>query len=140
MFLLQYITIIIRICKPSIIFFNDPSITTKTTSDKYTCAAVEAANFTAKDIGFINAAGPKGNQAVAVRIRGDMGAFFNCRFDGYQDTLYLHMWRQFLRDCTITGTIDFIFGNSAVVFQNCDIYVNRPKDGQYNTVTASGKS
>jgi pectinesterase len=88
---------------------------------------------------FSNSAGAAGNQAVALRIKGDQSAFLNCRFDGYQDTLYVHCWRQFFRDCTITGTIDFIFGNSGAVFQNCDIIVNAPDPGQQNTVTASGK-
>jgi pectinesterase len=102
-------------------------------------AVVEAKAFTAKDMGFNNTAGPKGEQAVAFRIKADQGAFLNCRFDGFQDTLYVHCWRQFFRDCTITGTVDFIFGNSGAVFQNCDIYVNLPGDQQKNTVTASGK-
>jgi len=39
------------------------------------------------------------------------------------------------------GTVDFIFGNAAVVFQNCMIYYARnPMIGQQNTVTAQGRT
>ncbi|KAK4853701.1 hypothetical protein QYF36_013224 [Acer negundo] len=37
------------------------------------------------------------------------------------------------------GTVDFIFGNAAAVFQNCDIHARRPNPGQKNMVTAQGR-
>ena len=43
--------------------------------------------FTAQNITFENSAGPVG-QAVAVRVDGDKVMFVNCRFLGFQDTLY----------------------------------------------------
>ncbi|KAL5678415.1 hypothetical protein ACJX0J_014546, partial [Zea mays] len=42
------------------------------------------------------------------------------------DTLYTHAQRQFFRDCWVTGTIDFMFGNSQVVLQNCLIQPQKP--------------
>lgn len=51
----------------------------------------------------------------------------------------VHSQRQFYRECYIYGTIDFIFGNAAVVFQQCIIYVRRPLKGQANMITAQGR-
>jgi pectinesterase len=84
---------------------------------------VFADDFTATNITFENSSGPVG-QAVAVRVDGDKVMFVNCRFLGYQDTLYPHgeRSRQYYKDCYIEGTVDFIFGWSTAVFENCDIH------------------
>ncbi|KAA0053577.1 pectinesterase 3 [Cucumis melo var. makuwa] len=101
--------------------------------------AVAGKGFIGKDMGFINTAGPAKHQAVAFRSGSDLSVMSGCSFDGYQDTLYAHSNRQFYRDCDITGTIDFIFGNAAVVFQNCNIRPRQPLPNQFNTITAQGK-
>ncbi|XP_038877946.1 pectinesterase 3 [Benincasa hispida] len=101
--------------------------------------AVAGKGFIGKDMGFINTAGPAKHQAVAFRSGSDLSVISGCSFDGYQDTLYAHSNRQFYRDCDITGTIDFIFGNAAVVFQNCNIRPRQPLPNQFNTITAQGK-
>ncbi|MBA0844199.1 hypothetical protein Goarm_001314, partial [Gossypium armourianum] len=95
--------------------------------------------FIAKSMGFQNTAGPEKHQAVALRIQSDKSAFFNCRIDAYQNTLYNQVNRQFFRNCVISGTIDFIFGDSSTVIQNSLIIVRRPMNNQFNTVTAQGK-
>ncbi|KAJ4848122.1 hypothetical protein Tsubulata_926172 [Turnera subulata] len=100
----------------------------------------EGRGFIAKDMGFKNTAGPQKEQAVAFRSSSDQSVFYRCSFDAYQDTLYTHSNRQFYRDCQITGTIDFIFGNAAVVFQNCTIRPRQPMKKQFNTITAQGKT
>ncbi|XP_052202883.1 pectinesterase [Diospyros lotus] len=109
-----------------------------TTFKSATVAAV-GDGFIAQDIWFQNTAGPQKHQAVALRVGADQSVINRCRIDAYQDTLYTHSNRQFYRDCYITGTVDFIFGNAAVVFQNCKIVARKPMSGQFNTVTAQGR-
>ncbi|KAK8574962.1 hypothetical protein V6N13_033818 [Hibiscus sabdariffa] len=101
--------------------------------------AVAGKGFIAKDIGFNNSAGAAKHQAVALRSSSDRSVFYRCAFDAYQDTLYAHSNRQFYRECDILGTIDFIFGNAAVVFQSCNILPRQPLPNQFNTITAQGK-
>lgn len=103
-------------------------------------AAIDGQNFIAKDMGFRNTAGAIGYPAVTVRASAEYISFYSCKIDGYQDTLYSHTGRQFFRDCTISGTIDFIFGNSAAIFQNCKIVVNTPQRGAQNVITANGQN
>uniref|UniRef100_A0A0E0GEC6 Pectinesterase n=1 Tax=Oryza nivara TaxID=4536 RepID=A0A0E0GEC6_ORYNI len=109
-----------------------------TTKDTATMEAI-GNGFFMRGIGVENTAGSKNHQAVALRVQSDQSAFYECQFDGHQDTLYTHTSRQYYRDCTITGTIDFIFGNAQVVLQNCRIQVRRCMDNQQNIVTAQGR-
>jgi pectinesterase len=92
--------------------------------------------FTAKNITFENSSGPVG-QAVAVRIDGDRVKFLNCRFLGFQDTLYPHgeKSRQYYKNCYIEGTVDFIFGWSTAVFEECTIFCK--KGGGYVTAAST---
>nr|DAD43631.1 TPA_asm: hypothetical protein HUJ06_001861 [Nelumbo nucifera] len=100
---------------------------------------VSGDGFWARDMTFENTAGPEKHQAVAARVGSDHAIFYRCSFRGYQDTLLVHSQRQFYRECHIYGTQDFIFGNAAVVLQNCDIFVRRPMAHQSNVITAQGR-
>ncbi|KAF3328258.1 pectinesterase/pectinesterase inhibitor 45 [Carex littledalei] len=135
--------------KPNLTIYGDgmdKTIVTGSISDRGSATklqsvfAIDGQNFIAKDMGFRNTAGAIGYPAVTVRTSAEYISFYNCKIDGYQDTLYAHTGRQFFRDCTISGTIDFIFGNSAVVFQNCKIVVNTPQPGAQNVITANGRT
>ncbi|EYU26889.1 hypothetical protein MIMGU_mgv1a0257351mg, partial [Erythranthe guttata] len=96
--------------------------------------------FVAIDITFQNTAGPHKHQAVAVRNTADLSIFYRCSFEGYciptnsyQDTLYAHSLRQFYQDCNVYGTVDFIFGNAAAVFQSCNLFARNPKNRVHRT-------
>ncbi|VAH17156.1 unnamed protein product [Triticum turgidum subsp. durum] len=83
---------------------------------------VEGEDFIAENITFQNSAPQGSGQAVAVRVTADKCAFYGCRFLGWQDTLYLHYGKQYLRDCYIEGNCDFIFGNSIALLEHCHIH------------------
>ncbi|CAN1155676.1 Pectinesterase 2 [Linum perenne] len=110
-----------------------------TTTFNSATVAVVGDGFIAREITFRNTAGPQNHQAVALRSGSDLSVFYRCSFEGYQDTLYVHSERQFYRECDIYGTVDFIFGNAAVVFQNCNIYARLPPN-KTNTITAQGRT
>ncbi|KGE14658.1 pectinesterase family protein [Sphingobacterium deserti] len=80
-------------------------------------------NFTAENISFENSAGPVG-QAVAMWVAADKATFINCRFLGFQDTLYTYGKgaRQLYIHCYIEGTVDYIFGSSTAWFENCELH------------------
>lgn len=110
------------------------------TTSLYTIfVAISGQGFMAKDIGFENSAGPLKKEAVALRVSAEMIAFQNCQIDGYQSTLMAHVGRQFYRDCTISGTIDFIFGDAVAVFQNCKIIARKPEEMQTQAITIAAQ-
>ncbi|KAG6504437.1 hypothetical protein ZIOFF_036770 [Zingiber officinale] len=108
----------------------------------YRTATVAAmgSGFIAKGLTIINNSGPSKHQAVALRVGADKSVVYQCSIQGYQDTLYTHSNRQFYTETDIYGTVDFIFGNSAVVLQNCYIQPRKPGGGQKNSITAQGRS
>jgi pectinesterase len=81
---------------------------------------IDADDFTAENLTFENSAGAVG-QALAIRVDGDRATFRNCRFLGWQDTIFLNRGRQYFEDCHIAGQTDFIFGAATAWFENCQI-------------------
>lgn len=82
---------------------------------------IKGSDFYAQNITFENASGPVG-QALAIHITGDKAVFFNCRFLGYQDTVYGGDSRQYFKNCYLEGSTDFIFGGSTAYFENCELH------------------
>jgi pectin methylesterase-like acyl-CoA thioesterase len=106
-------------------------------------AGVSGDGFMATGLTIQNTAGPDAHQAVAFRSDSDLSVIENCEFLGNQDTLYAHSLRQFYKSCSIQGNVDFIFGNSASVFQDSQILVCprqlKSEKGENNAVTAHGR-
>jgi pectinesterase len=73
--------------------------------------------------------------AVALLLQGDQQAFQNCKFLGYQDTLYTKGGRSYFKDCYVSGDIDFIFANGTTVFRSSTI--NLDGDHVGGTITAA---
>ncbi|KAI0493430.1 hypothetical protein KFK09_023546 [Dendrobium nobile] len=141
--------------KTNLVFIGDGMNKTVITGDlnadqvgvtTYSTATVAVAGdgFMARDLTFQNTAGPDAHQAVAFRADGDFTVLDTVELSGHQDTLYAHSLRQYYKSCIISGTVDFIFGNSAAVFDDClIIIVTRqfsPTKGESDTVTAHGRT
>lgn len=87
---------------------------------------VQGNNFIAESITFENSSGMNAGQALAINISAPGSAFRNCRFLGHQDTWYAgNGTYQYLKDCYIEGSVDFIFGGSTAFFDNCDLVSTR---------------
>ena len=106
------------------------------TSGSATCY-IYAPDFYVEGLTFRNSSGAVG-QAVACFIDADRAFFKQCRFLGFQDTLYTYgkEVRNYFEECYIEGTVDFIFGWSTAVFNRCHIhslgkgYVTAPSTDQ----------
>lgn len=97
---------------------------------------VRGDNFYAENITFANTAGMNAGQALAIYVASPKSAFKNCRFLGFQDTYYAHENTvQYIVDSYIEGSVDFMFGGSTTLFENCEIQSNRT--GGYITAAST---
>ena len=85
---------------------------------------IDAEDFTVEHLTVENTAGPVG-QALALRVDGDRVVFRDCRFLGWQDTIFLDRGRQYFEDVYIAGHVDFIFGGATAYFERPRIHVLR---------------
>jgi pectin methylesterase-like acyl-CoA thioesterase len=121
----------------TILYYDDPAIVLGT-QNSYSFQ-VSAADFSAFNITFANTYGD-GSQAVAVLLNADRAAFKNCRFLGNQDTLYTKGSgnpRHYFKDCYIDGNVDFIFGSSIALFENCYVYAKARASTSASYITAA---
>lgn len=85
---------------------------------------VRGHDFDAERLTIENCAGPGKlvDQAVALDVRADRATFVDCVLRAHQDTLYAASGRQLYRGCRIAGDCDFVFGNAAAVFSDCELH------------------
>lgn len=115
-----YISLIGSDAKKTLLTFNLSNKEAGSTSASYS-TYIGGHDFYAENLTFENSFG-EGSQAVAVLTEADRIVFRRCRFLGWQDTLYTKNGRQYYQDCYIEGRVDFIFGQAAAYFENCEIH------------------
>lgn len=96
-------------------------------------------------------------QAIALYANCDLSTFTNCRLKGYQDTLFTsHLpdkqkdgtdfsvsrtnhdqYRQYYLNCTIEGTVDYIFGGATAYFEQCTLINKARKNSNPGYITAA---
>lgn len=103
-------------------YFNKVNLGINSTFYTYTLL-VEGDSFVAQNLTIKNASGEVG-QAVALALNANNIIISNCSILGNQDTLYVtgNNKKQYLTNCYIEGTTDFIFGAATVLFENCIIH------------------
>jgi pectinesterase len=77
--------------------------------------------------------------AVALLLQGDQQAFLNCKFLGYQDTLYTKGGRSYFKNSTVSGDNDFIFADGTTVFDNSTINLDGDHSGGAITAASTDK-
>jgi pectinesterase len=92
-----YISFIGTDAKATVLTFSLSNKQAGSTSAAY-AAYIGGHDFRAENVTFENSFG-KGSQAVAVLVEADRSVFLNCRFLGWQDTLYAKNGRQDYKDC-----------------------------------------
>ncbi|WP_052417292.1 pectinesterase family protein [Cellvibrio mixtus] len=72
------------------------------------------------------------SQAVALLLdaRSDRVSVNRVTLNGYQDTLFVHGNRAYFYQSTISGNVDFIFGQGTVVFEKSTI-ISRPRNSNF---------
>lgn len=120
-----YISLIGESAENTKLSFNISNKIAGTTSAAY-AFYVGGHDFHAENLTFENShkfeKGGQGQQAVAVLSEADRLVFKNCKFLGWQDTLYAKNGRQYFENCYIEGNVDFIFGQATAVFDKCVIH------------------
>lgn len=120
-----------------ITYDDDPEKVDGNTWGTYTMR-VDAPNFTAINLTFENSAGDNG-QALAFSSFGDKHLFYHCRFLGWQDTYFINFrCRNYMKDCFIEGSVDYIYGYGIGVYDSCQVHTIR--EGQSGVITAAATS
>lgn len=129
--------------KDNVVLIGEDPATTELWYDDYSgsdtggqkqSTVIDADDFTAIGITFLNPhqnireipGENKHSQATALCVSGDRLAFYNCRMVGNQDTFWgKGDGRVYVRDSYVEGNVDYIYGRSVMVFDNCEIFSNQ---------------
>ena len=79
-------------------------------------------------------------RAVALRHQGDKNIFKNVRLLSNQDTYYTGAGRTYWENGEIHGTVDYIFGDGDIFFNQCLLYMEKRSSGGGGIVTAAATS
>ena len=79
-------------------------------------------------------------RAVALRHQGDKNIFKNVRLLSNQDTYYTGAGRTYWENGEIHGTVDYIFGDGDIFFNDCLMYMENRASGGGGIVTAAATS
>ena len=128
--------------KINVILVGEDRDNTILVNDKYATSGftnpstrISANDFTAMNLTFQNTSHDIA-QALAIETNGDRIAFYNCSIKGYQDTFYGNgIGRIYFKDSFVEGTVDFIYGKSIMVFDNCTI--KEIREGGYITAAST---
>ncbi|KAM7258054.1 hypothetical protein ACFE04_013795 [Oxalis oulophora] len=107
--------------------------------DRSATLTVTGKGFVAEYLAIRNTAGPANQQEVAIYSNSYHSAFYKCNIEGFEDTKYAVADQQLYRECDIYRTVDFIFGDVAIVLQKCNIFLWNPPS-KTNVITAQGRT
>ncbi|SHG63144.1 Por secretion system C-terminal sorting domain-containing protein [Flavobacterium fluvii] len=79
-------------------------------------------------------------RAVALRHQGDKNIFKNVRLLSNQDTYFTGAGRTYWENGEIHGTVDYIFGDGDIFFNQCLLYMENRSSGGGGIVTAAATS
>ncbi|MEN3322239.1 pectinesterase family protein [Mariniflexile soesokkakense] len=79
-------------------------------------------------------------RAVALRHQGDKNIFKNVRLLSNQDTYFTGAGRTYWENGEIHGTVDYIFGDGDIFFNDCLMYMENRASGGGGIVTAAATS
>ena len=84
--------------------------------------SVEAPRVILKHLSIENTAGPVG-QAIALSVLEDQCLVEDCNIKGNQDSFFASGSRThvYLKNCLVSGTTDFLFGDATVLLSHCSI-------------------
>lgn len=120
-------SVVISSGKKNVVLYGEDDLGTIITytpeaTDNLPTLAVYAEGFIAYNLTIENTAGPTWGPAQALLQEGDKSIYINCRIIANQDTYFNRKIRSYCKNCYFEGTVDFIFGEGTIVFEDCILF------------------